>query len=313
MIYYIKLIRPFNLLIIILTQVLVRICILEPLLRINGSTAALATWLWLLLILATVMIAAAGYIINDILDIPLDKINKPGKIIIDTQISTSKAEIWYYIFNGMAIVVGAVVSFMIKKPTLTIIFIIIATLLYYYSYKYKYLTFWGNFSVSILSAAVILIVWLFEFFSLKLDPEHFVESFKAFREINYFFVGYAAFAFLSSFIRELVKDTQDIEGDRRNGCRTIPVLLGIQKTRNIILLLNIFLLIAISFAQYLLFKHSPHAIAFSLIPAQLIALLMILLIFRAKEKKDFYYLSQGYKILMITGILSMISIPLSYS
>lgn len=313
MIQYIKLIRPLNLLIIIMTQVLVRICILEPLLRINGSSAAFPIWMWLLLILATVLIAAAGYIINDILDVPLDKINKPGKMIIDTQISTSKAEILYYALNGIAIVIGAVVSFMIKKPTLTIIFIVIATLLYYYSYKYKYLTFWGNFSVSILSATVILIVWLFEFFSLKLDPEHFIESFKAFREINYFFLGYAGFAFLTSFNREIIKDTQDIEGDRRNGCRTFPVLLGMEKTKTIIMALNILLLIAISFSQFILFKYSPHAIAYSLIPAQIIALAMIFLIYKSKVKKDFFYLSQGYKILMIVGILSMITIPLSYN
>lgn len=312
MLHYIRLVRPVNLLIIILAQVLVKVCILDPFLRINGSNPALAAWLWLLLILATVLIAAAGYIINDILDVPLDKINKPGRVIIDTQISSSKAEILYYILNGLAVVTGALISFMIKKPTLAIIFIIIATLLYYYSYKYKYLTFWGNFSVSILSAAVILIVWLFEFFALKLDPDHFVESFKAFHEINYFFLGYAGFAFLTSFIRELAKDCQDLEGDRRNGCRTIPVRLGIGRTKSIILILTIILLAAISLSQYFLFANHPNAIALSLIPAQVISIAMIVLVVKADEKRDFYYLSQGFKILMIAGILSMISIPISY-
>lgn len=312
MLHYIRLIRPVNLLIIILTQVLVKLCILDPFLRLNGSSPALATWLWLLLILTTVLIAAAGYIINDILDVPLDKINKPDRMIIDAHIPAGKAEIVYYILNGIAVLTGTLISFMIKKPTLAIVFIIIATLLYYYSYKYKYLTFWGNFSVSILSATVILIVWLFEFFAIKLDPDHFIESFKAFHEINYFFLGYAGFAFLTTFIREMIKDTQDLEGDRRNGCQTIPVRFGIGKTRSFILMLTVILLLAISLAQYFLFTTSPHAIAYSLIPSQLITVSLLFMIFRSEEKKDFHYISQGLKLLMLAGILSMISIPFSY-
>ena len=303
---YLRIIRPVNLVIIVLSQFLLREMVFVPILKLSGSTPQLDGWQFLLLVLSSVLIAAAGYVINDINDTGMDSINKPDKVIAGRLIPLGKARNYYYILNAAGITAGIVLSYTIGKWELSILFLIIATMLYYYTYKYQYMPFWGNFTVSLLSGATIGIVWLFEFFAFRKDPEMFVDAFHSFRYLNIFTTAYAVFAFLTTMSREITKDIQDREGDARNGCRTIPVRYGESTARFIVTIVNILIISGIIFFQLWLFNNNYMKLMWSLIIPQLLVVIAAVLTFYPKTGKNYLIPGNLLKVSMLTGLITMI-------
>ena len=306
MLKYLKLIRYKNLLVIILTQYLVRFCVLKPIYKTVGCSLQINEFYFFLLVFSVVLIAAAGYIINDYFDIKIDKINKPEKVVLDTSIQRRNAILFHSVFNFIAILISFIISYKIGAIKLGFIFLFVSILLWFYSLKYKRLLFTGNFIVAVLSAFVVYIVWLFEFFALRNNPSVFLELSGKYNMINIIVLSYTCFAFLISFIREVIKDMEDVEGDEIMKCRTIPVVFGIKKSKiitGILILLNV-LLIAV--ATYYVFKiHYLLLFVYLIIAVIFPYFYLFFTLTKSKEKSDFHLASNMCKIIMLAGILSM--------
>lgn len=302
---FFKIIRPVNLVIMAVMLLLVRYAIFQPIFAQNNLTGLMPGWQFLLLVTATLCIGAGGYVINDVLDIEIDRINKPGKQVIGTKISEATGNRYHTYLTGTGVAAGIAFSYMAGNVYLSVLFVIIPTALYYYSYKYKYLPAAGNIVVALLAALVVMIYWLFEFYHLKSKPELFIDASRSFLQLNRFVLAFAFFAFMTTLIREMIKDAQDIEGDRRFGCRTIPVLAGIPATRYILVALEILTIAAVAWFQIHLFTCCRNMALF-LIITQALMLYSIIRTLTASTRNDFSRLSFLYKIIMLAGMLSLI-------
>jgi 4-hydroxybenzoate polyprenyltransferase len=302
-----------NLLIITLTQTLAWLFIIRPLYHLTATDLQLSTFEFILLVLSTVMIAAAGYVVNDIYDIDVDHYNK-RRNIIGSKLSIPSAWWLYAVFNTMAIVLGFYLSLRAGSFQLGFIFVVTAGLLYLYSSRYQHKLLWGNLVVSFSSTLVILIVWLFEFMYLRENPDEFITALPVISTISEFIWSYALFGFLVSLIREIIKDAQDIEGDRRFGSYSLVIAIGIPATRYIIGAGILLSMILLAFGQYhLMDKGFRYAFWFLTLTVQFMFLYLLINIFRTKSPADFSSSSQLAKYIMLAGVLSMQLIYLDIS
>jgi 4-hydroxybenzoate polyprenyltransferase len=304
---YLRIIRPVNLLIMAGMLLLVRYAIFLPVFKQNGLEGLMPGWQFLLLMLATLLIGAGGYVINDVLDIEIDQINKPAKKVIGRRISEVTGNNLHFNLTAAGIVFGIAFSYLAGNIFLGILFVIIPTALFYYSFKYKYLPAIGNLVVSLLAALVVLIYWLFEFYHLKSQPELFIDASRSFPQLNRFVLAFALFAFLTTLIREIVKDVQDIEGDTRFGCRTLPIMLGLPATRYLLIFLEIVTLAALAWFQFILY-HSGYAwISYILLLTQFLLLLTVYKTIMATDKTAFARLNLILKLVMVAGMVSLVA------
>lgn len=309
MIHFFKLIRYPNLLILILSQYLVRFCILKPLLTFNGSDLAFSELNFTLLVVATILISGAGYIINDYFDLESDRINKPLKQIITVHFSVETSRLIYFMMNLIAVVIGVYLALEVGIWQLSLVFLIIILMLWYYSARYKRMLFWGNFIVSALTAFSIFIVWLFEFFAIRADVNLFVDSIKGIQMINLFIWGYVFFAFVVSFIREVIKDVEDVEGDLNIECKTIPIVVGKRIAKFIINSLIILTIGVLVYALQFLWKYEfIYLFWYFLIALLPLLVYLVFLVYKAKTKDDYNMASLQAKVIMLVGVLSMVLI-----
>jgi 4-hydroxybenzoate polyprenyltransferase len=310
---YLKIIRLPNLLIIILTQYLLRICIIGTFYGLNAARPAFGSFDFLLLVFATVLIAAGGYVINDYFDVEVDKVNRPVKMVIGKTMQTNSAYLYYWILTLVGIAIGFYLSFRVKYILLGFIFIAIAMMLWFYSAQYKKTAFWGNFVVSLLSAMVLLIVWLFEFFALRANPINYTEAMKQLELISIVVVAYAVFAFLITMIREILKDVEDLDGDKTSGFKTFPVVIGTKGAKKTAAIITCVTIVILAFCQYYLFELKLMLVFwYLLVVVQSFLAFLLYNIFRAKNKEDYHFLSNAAKIIMVAGILSMQLFYISY-
>jgi 4-hydroxybenzoate polyprenyltransferase len=303
------LVRFPNLVIIAATQYAMRYLLMEPLLPSRDFSLQFGDVQFFLLVLSTVFIAAAGYIINDYFDTQTDLINKPQRVVVGVVIGRRMAMILHAMLNILGVGMGIYLGFYIKVPTLSLVFVLATGLLWFYSTSYKRQFLVGNLSVSLLTGLVPLMVVLFEI--PLLNMEYGEEMLRHNANFNYMFAwvgGFSFFAFLTTLIRELVKDAEDFEGDSAYGMRTLPIVLGIVWTKVIV---SILILFALAVLVYLLITH----ILFSVEPADYISLVyfilililpllgLLVVILRANKKIDYHRASSLTKLIMLGGIL----------
>jgi 4-hydroxybenzoate polyprenyltransferase len=258
------LIRWKNLAIIIITMVLIRYCILRPLLgemtafmmNANGAELSLdlqSEWYdFVLLVAATVLISAAGYVINDYFDIRTDFVNR-GSVIVGTRISRRHAMLLHGILNVAGITAGFLASWKAGFAWMGTLFIVVAGLLYFYSASYKRQFLIGNIIISLLSAMVPFLVILYEWPPLYRFYAANAAEIPAFRFLFVWVGGFSVFAFTSTLAREIIKDIEDFEGDRAYGRDTLPVVLGIPASKiiAIIILLITILMLALAWIFFI--------------------------------------------------------------
>ena len=310
---WLSLFRIPNLLIIIITQYLLAFGVIRPLLSLNQVEAPLGLLNFSILVFVTVLIAAAGYIINDHFDVNTDRKNRPGKNMLEGKISVRKALNLYYIINALAVAGGFYLAYTAGSFQLGLIFPAIIGLLWFYSSRYQRMPFWGNLIVAVLSAMVLLIVWLFEFVMLLQNEGDFVNVINMLGTINKFVWAYALFALLVSLIREILKDIQDIDGDRVTGYRTLPVIWGMKISRMIVAALIVLTIVLLALGQWYLYeKGFTLPFWYSLLAVQTILLYLLYQLMRSTDSEAYNFLSNTAKLIMLAGILSMELIYISF-
>jgi len=307
MLHFFKLIRIQNLAIIALTQYLFRYFILIPIMKLEPVSPVLSHLNFALLVISTLFIAAAGYAINDYFDIRTDRINKPKKIIVGKHISRRVAMLIHTVFNVIAFIIGTYVSYKAGSVKLVVILIIMITLLWMYSVKFKAYFLLGNILVSFSSAMSILIVWIFDMYAIHYTGEFIIMNI---RTLNFFVWAYFLFAFAISLLREIIKDIEDIEGDKKIGCTTIPVVLGVKKTKYFLYAILLISLCALIYLSYQICCSQYFKVVFWYMDIVIIIPLIYMgyIIIKAKNKDDFSYLSSITKFIMLAGVLSMLLI-----
>ena len=296
-----KLIRFPNLLMIAIAQCLIRYTLVVPLLTISQKYILVTNVDFILIVLSTVSIAAAGYIINDIEDRRTDSINKPEKVIVGKKIDVSSAYIMYYLFTLTGILIGFYLQFYRPYQYIGYIHLISAGLLYFYSVTYKGILLLGNIVVSILTALSLALIVLTEPLASS-DPT--IVSLTA---------GYCVFAFLISFAREIIKDIEDQEGDAIVDLKTLPVVMGTFVSKGTAFIISLITLLLIFYIQIISEQwKTTIPFLYVLLMIQIPLLLLLLLLIRAKTKKNFYRASLLVKGIMISGIFSMLVFYLAF-
>ena len=310
---FFNLIRWQNLLIVVLTMILIRYALLEPVLAkltvtLNeGSGAAVPVTLqfslfnFILLVLATVFITAGGYVINDYFDIRTDLINK-GSVIVGTRIERRQAMMLHNIFNIAGVALGFYISWKSGYFLAGMLFLVVSGLLYFYSASYKRQFLLGNIVVAVLTGMVPLLVGFYEWPALYRYYSVNAVNPPDFDFIFYWIGGFAFFAFLTTLTREIIKDIEDFEGDVAYGRNTLPVVLGIKTAKIIASFLNLITL-ALLYIIWHLFLYDNYTLVYISAVLVLPLLLVIFIVFRSTDRKRMHSASRLMKIVMLGGIL----------
>ena len=263
-----------NLLIILATQYLSAFCLIkgqmiDDLLRNTDM---------LILAISTILIAAAGNVINDYYDIKIDYVNRPKQVVVGRYLKRRAILFIHAGFNTLGILGGFLVSWQIG-----VVNFFAAGLLWLYSNQLKRLPLWGNLAVAVLTGLAVFIVYIL------------------FRESFFLFAAYSFFAFFISLIREIIKDLEDIEGDKKFDLKTLPIAIGQRKSKIVIYLISVIFIIVVA----ILLQREPK---FWYVLGGLTMMLGLLnfILGRADKTVDFANLSRLSKQIMILGLISMI-------
>ena len=268
----VRITRFWNLVIIAIAQYFTVYFLVQPDLILD--------WRLLALTASTAMIAAGGYIINDYYDVKIDLINKPQRVVIGRGIPRRYA----LLMHSLLSIAGTVVGFFLDWK-IGVIHFISAFLLWWYSNSLKRQPFIGNLCIGFLTALSIFVIPF-------LYPQSYIVH----------ILIYGMFAFFATLLREIIKDIEDLKGDNTFGCRTLPIVWGLRRTKNVIYLLTI-TFVALVLAIHLGVEPLPvrYFTAFLFAP---LAWLVIQLV-RADTRKDFSRLSIVCKVIMVLGVFSM--------
>lgn len=278
---FLRLIRVQNLLIVVLTQFLARIFLIGP-----EPDSAPTHWLriltdptiWLLS-LSTVFIAAAGYIINDYFDVKIDLVNKPDRVVIGRYLKRRVAIGAHQLLSVIGCLIGLYLS-----RWVFVIDVMSVSLLWFYSAQFKRQPLIGNIVISLLTALSFIVLAVY------------------YRQNAQMLLIYALFSFGISLIREIIKDMQDIRGDARFGCRTLPIIWGLRRTKYLLyVLIGAFVLTLFLIADSLGNHHLTISFGLLLLPLAFFTYRLIL----ADTRRDFGYLSTLCKFIMLMGVMSM--------
>lgn len=291
---YLQLVRWPNLLMIFLLQYLLRYALVAPILHYEDKALLLTPFEFFILVISCVLLAAGGYVINDIEDLEIDSVNKPDKKIVENQITKENAMNLYSALTFLGVLGGFFLSYVKGYPYVGIIHLITAGMLYFYATSYKCIPVLGNVIISLLSALAVIIV---------IVPEPFAKDHPGVMLLT---AVYALFSFITTLIREIIKDIEDIEGDRQFGCTTLATNIGINKTKWTSIVLTFSVLSLLVYAQ--LFSRQWESILPFLYICIFIDIPFIVLIrklYLAEKKSDFHNASFWLKLIMFTGIISL--------
>jgi len=305
---FFRLIRWPNLVFIALSQSLFYYCIIVPSLPVNYYQLpySLSQPLFFLLMIASVFIAAAGYIINDYFDINIDQVNKPDKMVVEKIIKRRWAIVLHWVITTVGLIITLYVSF--KTSFIIIIANVLCTLLlWFYSTTFKKKLLSGNIIISLLTAWTVFVLYFATnntyHFSFNFSPDIFAAMNRIFK----FAVMYAGFAFIISLVREVVKDIEDIEGDAKYNCKTMPIVWGVPSSKVFAGVWLVVLIGALCIIQF-------YALQLRWWLTSVYCLLMVVLplvwilrkLYTAQNTGQYHQVSRVIKLVMLSGILSML-------
>lgn len=307
---FFKLIRYPNLIFIAITQCLFYYCLVQPSIH-PGVFYPDELILFLLLVFSSVLIAAGGYVINDYFDFNIDLVNKPSRIVVEKVIYRRWAIVWHWILSLAGIVIGFYISFITRNWIIGWSNVICVMLLWVYSTTFKKKLLIGNFIISLLTGWVVMVIFFFidHFPSTVVSGWQLPDGISEENHLRLMRIAllYAGFAFVISLIREVIKDMEDVEGDAKYGCKTMPIVWGIPVAKVFtgvwLMVLTGALLAIMFYAMYLGWWWS---ILYCLVTILLPLLYITQRLYTAAVPADFGYLSGAVKLVMLTGILSML-------
>ena len=290
-----------NLLIIAFTFLLLRYFVFIPVYEAYSFIPGMQSLHYVLMITSTILIAAAGYISNDYFDIVTDQVNKPEKQYIGIHISAGTALSTSVLFSFIAVSLGLWLSILIQSWVPAVLLLTALTVAWSYALKLKKSFLWGNIAVACMSAGTIAMAWLIENQSSQVPD-------KPFRIITGIISAISLFAFLLHFLREIVKDIEDVEGDSLINCRSLPIVKGIPFTKMILIVFTGITLLFLLVAQVYLAQYTKSfAVIWLLICVQIPLLYFIKSLTKAKIKADYHKLSTLLKWIMLGGMGSIIA------
>ncbi|MFV8361415.1 geranylgeranylglycerol-phosphate geranylgeranyltransferase [Flavobacterium sp. LS1P3] len=299
---FLKLIRYQNLLMLAFMQLIFRYIFFKS----QDIPLALADWQYGLLVLSTILIAAGGYVINNVFDQNTDTINKPNNVIVGKIISETNAYNLYIGLTVAGVAIGFYLSNVIVKPGFASIFILIAATLYLYATSLKQIMIIGNVIVALLLSFSVIIIGVFDLF-----PTIHEENQQQLGIVFSILLDYALFTFFLNFMREIIKDIEDVDGDYNQGMNTLPIAIGKSRAAKIVF--------GLSFIPILLMLYYINKYLLELVFTTVYLLLFVVgpliyftvKIWTAKSKKEFHTLTQLLKWILLFGILSIIVISLN--
>ena len=297
-----KLIRWPNLFFIVLTQCLFQYCIYNPLYHINSSDTPTS---FFLMMLASVFIAAAGYAINDYFDVNIDQVNKPTKVVVSNIISRRWVIFWHFFFSLSGIYLTLIAFSFQQYWHIHLANLLSILLLWFYSTNIKKKLLIGNVLIAILTAWVMGVVYFSKFTMTELIMVRNTTP----TDLRLFklMILYAAFAFVLTIIREALKDIEDMEGDAKFGCRTLPIVWGLKATK---VYLAVWLVVVISVLTIIQLYVVPFGWWLSILYCVVFIIAPLVLVLYKLNKSftshDFNILSNWVKLAMLAGVLSMV-------
>jgi 4-hydroxybenzoate polyprenyltransferase len=299
---FFKLVRIQNLLIIAFTQYMVRWFLIYPILCSVNFTLQLSEFHFFLLALSTVLIAAAGYAINDYFDVKIDRVNKPQQLVIGKGIKRRVAMGAHTVMNVLAILLAFYVSYSIGIWKLTLVHVMAAAGLWFYSTTFKRQFLIGNVLIAVFTAFIPVLVATYElipcyqvYFNFNPDP--------VFHRIWNHVFALSFFAFITTLVREIIKDMEDVEGDKEYGCETLPIVLGKNMAKVVAVVLSLITMACLFYLQLVQWKlddmYSFYYFSFAI---QLPFIVLIYKIVTAEAQQQFRIASHINKFIMLMGI-----------
>ena len=300
---FFKLIRWPNQVFIVLTQVLFFYCILPFVYKGISSSPVLTQPVFFMLMAASVCIAAAGYIINDYFDLNIDLVNKPSRLIIEKYINRRWAIVFHLGLSCIGFALSCYAGYRLRNIYIPFFNLLAIVALWFYSTTFKKKLLVGNIIISLLTAWVIMVISLAEY-RLSRSPEQ--NAFIIPRLLKVSFL-YAGFAFIISLIREVIKDMEDIQGDIKYGCQTMPIIWGIPVSKVFAGVWVIVLAAGVAVLQFYVLQLGWWLSAIYSVLLIILPLIWLLdKLYKAQSTADFSRLSGAIKTVMFTGIVSMI-------
>lgn len=304
---YLQLLRVGNLTFVAILLYVMEKWVATPLLQLEQFGELMPWWVLTLLIVSVVGIAAGGYVINDYFDVKIDRINRPDNLVVTRIISRDTAMHLFYGLTAVGVIAGTVVAWWAHSWTLLFTYVVIPGLFWFYSASYKRMFLIGNLVVAFASAIVPLLVAIANADYLHHLYQNALAYSPIVGELYVWTGGFAAFAFLLTWVREIVKDIEDIEGDREMECRTLPIVWG-DKVAKIIA--TILLVVIATLIVYILFAVLPFSHEWKSLPTRYVVfglivpiLCSIVLLWAANNRTEYHRVQTIIKFAMFMGML----------
>lgn len=303
LLHFIKLVRWPNLLIVFLTQWIVWSQLMCKSLRQLGIASNLSFFQFCLLSFSTMLVAAAGYVINDIEDVKIDLINKPDKVVVGTRLTAGLCYTFYYCLLLIGFTIALFLAWQLDKFPFVMLYPLFAVLLHLYATHLKQTPLLGNILISLFVAAVPMLIFLADASELFIYANE---------RVLHILLLYGSLAFLANLAREVIKDMQDVKGDRAYGAKTFPILFGLKNSKYLVMFS---LLTIIAILMYWTFvwdidQQSRWSIGAGTVPLLLICFGLITQLPKLESAAEFGRWSLGIKIFMLFGLLFLYLQPI---
>ncbi len=312
---WLRLIRWSNLLIILLTQLLVWFCVLLPVQKDYEVTLLLTPLNFSLLCISTMLIAAAGYIINDYFDIRIDTINKPDKVILERKIPRRMAIIVHSALNTLALAMAGIVALQAHHTEWLTLQLLCTLILWRYSTTWKRQFMIGNVMVALMTALTVLALLIYEPRLYPFLKEAAISPTGSFGMhpnpvwVIYFF---CFFAFTLTWMREIVKDMEDYKGDEEEGCITMPIRWGLKRTNNFLYLLGAVVSTVLILVAALLLLMDDWLMGVYMVLLGMSILIWLRFIGKKFTTRHYSQASRWLKIIMVLGIGTLLLYRFQY-
>lgn len=304
---YLQLLRIGNLAFLAILLYVMEKWVVVPLLHLEKFPEQMPWWILVLLILSTICIAAGGYVINDYFDVKIDRINRPDDMVVTRVISREGAMRWFYVLTAVGITAGLATAWWAHSWNLLFIYVVIPGLLWFYSASYKRMLLVGNLIVAFISALVPLIVAIIHADYLQHLYGDSLAYTPIIGQLYIWLGGFSLFSFLLTWAREVVKDMEDIEGDREMECRTMPIVWGETASKVVVTILVVATMALVSYIAWFVL---PFPMEWSTLTSRFVVfgllvpmVCVLVLLWFARSKRELHTVQQVLKFAMFLGTM----------